>query len=95
MKSAPVLLLDEAINQVDVMATTEILKELRVLSGRRTIVMVAHDPAVAQAADRVLFIDSLGAVHSGSHRDLAVQLPAYGRWLGLAQKTLSEEQRVH
>lgn len=94
LKDAPVLLLDEATNQVDMMAAAGILRELRELAGKHTILMVAHDPAVAEAADMVVFIAE-GRLSSGSHLDLCDSLPAYGQWFGLAPRSESEVRGVH
>lgn len=57
LREPRVLLLDEATNQVDPELEASILDELRRGLGDRIALLVAHDPATAARADRVLRLD--------------------------------------
>jgi len=50
----PVLLLDEPTSALDGAATERALSAIAALRGRRTVVLVTHDPAVRRIADRVV-----------------------------------------
>lgn len=65
-----VLLLDEPTNQLDAEAAAAVAAALREARGGATVLLVAHDRALAEAADAVAFLAD-GAVSAfGPHQDL-------------------------
>ena len=48
------LLLDEATNQLDTTTRDAILESLASIRRDRAVLIVAHDPEVARAADRIV-----------------------------------------
>ena len=66
----PVLVLDEATNELDLATEARILQALRGLVGR-TIVFVSHKPSVAAACDRVLVLDHGRVTADGSYAALS------------------------
>jgi subfamily B ATP-binding cassette protein MsbA len=54
---SPVLLLDEPTAGLDQRTAERVLAPLRVASGRRTVIVVTHDPVVLPFADRVIHLD--------------------------------------
>ena len=54
LRDAPLLLLDEPTAGLDGRTEQEVLQAIQRLSGGRTVVLVAHRPALIAAADRVL-----------------------------------------
>ena len=73
------ILADEPTGNLDTSASREILRVLRELNDTEghTVVMVTHDPAVAAAADRVVFLRDgklAGEVEGGSTRRAADHL---------------------
>lgn len=54
LADGPVLLLDEATNQLDTTTRDLILGSLDALRAGRAVIVVAHDPDVARAADRIV-----------------------------------------
>ncbi|MGA9284363.1 MAG: thiol reductant ABC exporter subunit CydD [Solirubrobacteraceae bacterium] len=61
LRDAPLLLLDEPTASLDGQTEQEVLEAVQRLSERRTVVLVAHRPALLEIADRVL---TLGAVEA-------------------------------
>jgi thiol reductant ABC exporter CydD subunit len=59
LRDAPLLLLDEPTANLDGATEEEVLSALRRLSRGRTVVLVAHRPALAELADRALALDRL------------------------------------
>jgi thiol reductant ABC exporter CydD subunit len=59
LRDSPLLLLDEPTANLDGQTEHEVLEAVRQLSHRRTVVLVAHRPALLSLADRVV---TLGAV---------------------------------
>ena len=59
----PYVLLDEPTAHLDAETEAVLLDTMRWLAERSTVVVVAHRPAVAQAADRVLSLPASSATH--------------------------------
>jgi thiol reductant ABC exporter CydD subunit len=62
VRDAPVLLLDEPTANLDGATEQEVLGALRRLVRGRTVILVAHRPALVELADRVLQLDRLPVV---------------------------------
>jgi thiol reductant ABC exporter CydD subunit len=62
LRDAPVLLLDEPTANLDGATEQEVLEALRRLVRGRTVILVAHRPALVELADRVLRLDRLPVV---------------------------------
>ena len=60
LRDAPLLLLDEPTANLDGQTEREVLEAVRRLSRGRTVVLVAHRPALLAMADRVLSLGSVG-----------------------------------
>ena len=58
MNGPSIILADEATGNLDIKTGKEVFDLLKMLSSkfRRTIVMVTHNPELAEAADRTIFI---------------------------------------
>ena len=54
LRDAPLLLLDEPTANLDGQTEQEVVEAIRRLSRGRTVVLVAHRPALIAVADRVL-----------------------------------------
>ena len=74
VRTPALLLLDEATNQLDADAERRIVATLRTLRGRTTVVAVAHRPALMEAADRIVMLESGRVAAVGSWRDLGPRL---------------------
>ena len=84
VRAPALLVLDEATSQLDADAERCIVAALRELRGRTTIVAVAHRPALMEAADRIVLLESGRVAAVGSWRDLGSRLtgdaaPSYRR----------------
>lgn len=58
LRDAPLLLLDEPTAGLDGQTEREILEAVRQLAGGRTVMLVAHRPALLRMADRVVTLDT-------------------------------------
>lgn len=70
LTGSPVLLLDEATNQIDHAAERALIERLHALKRDRVVVMVAHDPGVAARADRVAVVAHGRLVATGTPAEL-------------------------
>ncbi|WP_416960533.1 ABC transporter ATP-binding protein [Streptomyces sp. Agncl-13] len=70
LKDAPVMLLDEATSSLDPANEAAVQQTLDALSGRRTLVVVAHRLQTVVGADRIVVLDGGRVVESGTHHEL-------------------------
>jgi ATP-binding cassette subfamily C protein CydCD len=61
LRDAPLLLLDEPTANLDGQTEADVLEALQRLSAGRTVVLVAHRPALLAMADRVVDLTLAGA----------------------------------
>ena len=78
MRSPALLVLDEATGQLDAENERRILEALESLRGRTTVVAIAHRPALLEAADGVVWLESGRIAATGSWRELAAGIMAIG-----------------
>lgn len=62
LRDAPLLLLDEPTSNLDLESETAVVEAVRRLAAGRTVVLVAHRPALTALADRVVRVEPAGVV---------------------------------
>ncbi len=91
LKSAPILVLDEALSSVDAANEAAIQQALdRLMEGRTTLV-IAHRLSSVVGADRILVIEDGRLVESGTHAELAAAGGAYTTLMANQQTALGED----
>ena len=70
------LVIDEATAQLDAENERRILAALQSLRGRTTVVAIAHSPALPQAADGIVLLESGRVAATGTWRELAARITA-------------------
>ena len=78
MRRPALLVLDEATGQLDAENERRILETLESLRGRTTVVAIAHRPALLEAADGIVRLESGRVAATGSWRELAAAIMAIG-----------------
>ena len=78
MRRPTLLVLDEATGQLDAENERRILEALESLRGRTTVVAIAHRPALLEAADGIVRLESGRVAATGSWRELAAGIMAIG-----------------
>jgi ATP-binding cassette subfamily B protein len=79
LKSAPILLLDEATNALDAESETAVQEALETLMQGRTTLVIAHRLATIKSADRIVVMDGGRIVEEGTHRSLIARNGLYAR----------------
>lgn len=80
LRRSPILLLDEATANLDVVTERDLLRRLfAVWRGRSTVVFVTHRPATAAIADQVCLLGDGRLVDFGRHRELLERCEPYRR----------------
>ena len=77
--SAPILLLDDPMSQVDTETAAAMLTRIRELSRARTSVIVSHRLSHVRHADLILVMDRGGIAEAGTHRELMALKGYYNR----------------
>jgi subfamily B ATP-binding cassette protein MsbA len=70
LKNAPLLILDEATNELDTESEREVQNALANLMVGRTSFVIAHRLSTIHRADRILVLEGGGIVESGTHQQL-------------------------
>jgi HlyD family secretion protein len=83
-RDSPVIVMDEATSSLDGMTEAEVLEVLRELRGQRTILCVAHRPAVIRACDELLLLDGGALVARGDFDSLVECSALFRRLTGAA-----------
>nr|WP_010424162.1 ABC transporter ATP-binding protein [Rickettsia helvetica] len=77
LKNAPILLLDEATNQLDSITEKEIQASLFKLMQHKTAIVIAHRLSTLLYMNRILVFDHGTIVQDGSHSELVAQYGFY------------------
>ena len=67
---APILILDDALSSVDNQTATQILKNLRSGTKRKTVIFITHQLSAAAAADRIFVMEKGKIVQVGTQIEL-------------------------
>ncbi len=90
LKDSPVLVLDEAVSNLDTKTDMEIQETIRNLAHKKTILMVAHRLSTIQVADKLVVLHHGKVVQTGTHDQLLRQ-DGYYRKLISAQIEKSQK----
>ena len=91
MKNAPILILDDSVSAVDTDTEKVILENLRRTRQGKTTILIAHRISTIQGLDKIVFVEDGRIVAVGSHEQLLLTCPAYGRMVELQR--LEDESR--
>ena len=79
LRRSPVIILDEATASVDVETEQQIQKAIAEISGKCTIIAVAHRLSTIRSADQILVIEDGCVTESGDHQKLIGSGGTYAR----------------
>ncbi len=92
LKSAPILLLDEATNALDAESETFVQEALEALMHGRTTLVIAHRLATIKSADRIVVMDEGRIVEEGTHQSLIARNGLYARLAELQFEDVAVER---
>jgi len=79
LKSAPILILDDPVSQVDMETASNIIKVIESFAGEKTIVVVSHRFSIFKKADHIIVLDKGDIIEQGNHMELIEQEGYYKR----------------
>ena len=94
LKSAPILVLDEALSSVDAANESAIQQALDRLMAGRTTLVIAHRLSSVVTSDRILVLDRGSLVESGTHGELTSRGGVYGRLMASQQSPVPRDLMV-
>ena len=77
LKNPPILILDEAMSNVDPATEAIVRKALEVLMENRTTIIIAHRLTLARSADRIIVLENGQIVEIGNHMELMERKNVY------------------
>jgi ATP-binding cassette subfamily B protein len=92
LADAPVLILDDPISQVDFETAALIIRGIRRLAGRKTILIASHRLSALSFSDRIVVLDRGRVAASGPHAELMRGSGYYSRTYRLQE--IEEEQHA-
>ena len=77
LRDSPILILDEAVSNLDTENEQALNQALRTLQADRTTIVIAHRLSTIASADNIVMIDRGHLVATGTHHELLGTCPAY------------------
>ncbi|GAA0986369.1 ABC transporter ATP-binding protein [Acrocarpospora macrocephala] len=81
LKDAPILIMDEAVSNLDAESEQEVTQAMAQVRAGRTTLVIAHRLSTIRTADRVVMLDDGRTITTGTHDDLLSGNAGYRRLL--------------
>lgn len=94
-RSAPILILDDALSSVDSATEEQIVQSLSRLAHRPTVLIAAHRLSTAKLADRIVILEEGRIVAVGAPAELHAMGQPYYLQVVREQARLKEEEQLH
>jgi ABC-type multidrug transport system fused ATPase/permease subunit len=92
LKDSPILVLDEAMSNVDIQSERLIQEALEQYMKKKTCIVIAHRLSTVRNADRILFLDRGRILEAGTHEQLIRLDGSYTAWVRIHEQTTKDSQ---
>lgn len=89
MKSAPIIILDEATANVDPENEKELMQAIEELTRKKTVIMIAHRLKTVRNADKIVVLDEGRIVQEGRHEELMKHEGIYKNFVNARELAVS------
>ena len=89
MKSAPIIILDEATANVDPENEKDLMQAIEELTRQKTVIMIAHRLKTVRNADKIVVIDEGKIVQEGKHEELMQKDGIYKNFVNARELAVS------
>ena len=89
MKSAPIIILDEATANVDPENEKDLMQAIEELTRQKTVIMIAHRLKTVRNADKIVVIDEGRIVQEGKHEELMQKDGIYKNFVNARELAVS------
>lgn len=79
LKNAPILIMDEAVSNLDTKNEEELRMAIDCLKENRTTMVIAHRLSTILSADRIIVLENGKVVQTGKHKDMILEDGPYRR----------------
>jgi ABC-type multidrug transport system fused ATPase/permease subunit len=87
----PVLVLDEATSALDTATERAVMEAVEQLSGKKTVVIIAHRMSTVERCDSVVMLEKGRVVATGPFHELAIDSPAFRSLVHASEHETSSE----
>ena len=94
LRDAPILIMDEAVSNLDAESERDLHAALRQVSAGRTTLLIAHRPSTISLADRVVVIDEGQVAETGTYAQLLAAGGTLARLLSRDRFRTCQDPRV-
>lgn len=94
LKNAPILIMDEAVSNLDTKTDQEIQETIRNLARKKTILLVAHRLSTILEADKLIVLDHGKVVEQGNHQSLSHHNGSYRKLIDAQLAEIKERARI-
>jgi ATP-binding cassette, subfamily B, multidrug efflux pump len=85
----PVIVLDDSLSAVDAETEELIVENIKMLAGKRTVILISHRVSTAREADAIVFLEDGRIVEMGTHEQL---VDLRGRYFEIYEHQKLEEE---
>ena len=94
LRNAPILIMDEAVSNLDTKNEEELRMAIDCLKENRTTMVIAHRLSTILSADRIIVLENGKVVQTGKHEDMILEAGPYRRLISAQYSEKVSDLRI-